>query len=163
MASIEYYATGRRKTSTARVFLRPGKGDITVNRREFARYFTTDALRTQGADEMRAHFPETQVELLHGLMLSLPGGAVLYYGDEVEMGDDYRLGEVPAPVTDVTIGVDPNEGWTVSEAIRAVQAARFLSGTKRTSSSGIEFTIGTAFDDVQQISDSALTSAEVLM
>ena len=47
MASIEYYATGRRKTSTARVFLRPGKGAITVNHREFDRYFTTDALRTQ--------------------------------------------------------------------------------------------------------------------
>ena len=47
MASIEYYATGRRKTSTARVFLRPGKGAITINHREFAQYFPTDALRTQ--------------------------------------------------------------------------------------------------------------------
>ena len=47
MASIEYYATGRRKTSTARVFLRPGKGDITVNHREFSNYFPTEALRTQ--------------------------------------------------------------------------------------------------------------------
>ena len=47
LASIEYYATGRRKTSTARVFLRPGKGDITVNHREFSNYFPTDQLRTQ--------------------------------------------------------------------------------------------------------------------
>ena len=47
MASIEYYGTGRRKTSTARVFLRPGTGAITVNHREFERYFPTDALRTQ--------------------------------------------------------------------------------------------------------------------
>ena len=47
MASIEYYATGRRKTSTARVFLRPGKGTITVNHRDFEKFFTTDALRTQ--------------------------------------------------------------------------------------------------------------------
>jgi small subunit ribosomal protein S9 len=47
LASIEYYATGRRKTSTARVFLRPGKGAITVNHREFEKFFTTDALRTQ--------------------------------------------------------------------------------------------------------------------
>jgi small subunit ribosomal protein S9 len=45
LASIEYYATGRRKTSTARVFLRPGKGTITVNHREFERYFPTDQLR----------------------------------------------------------------------------------------------------------------------
>ena len=47
MASIEYYATGRRKTSTARVFLRPGTGTITVNHREFDKYFPTDALRVQ--------------------------------------------------------------------------------------------------------------------
>ena len=31
MAVIQYYGTGRRKTSTARVFLRPGKGAINVN------------------------------------------------------------------------------------------------------------------------------------
>jgi len=47
LASIEYYATGRRKTSTARVFLRPGKGAITINHREFEQYFPTDSLRTQ--------------------------------------------------------------------------------------------------------------------
>ena len=47
MAVIEYYATGRRKTSTARVFLRPGKGAITVNHREFDKFFPTDAMRTQ--------------------------------------------------------------------------------------------------------------------
>ena len=47
MAQIEYYGTGRRKTSTARVFLRPGDGAITVNHREFDNFFTTDALRTQ--------------------------------------------------------------------------------------------------------------------
>ena len=47
LASIEYYATGRRKTSAARVFLRPGKGAITVNHRAFDKYFTTEALRTQ--------------------------------------------------------------------------------------------------------------------
>jgi small subunit ribosomal protein S9 len=46
LASIEYYGTGRRKTSTARVFLRPGTGAITVNHREFDRFFPTDALRT---------------------------------------------------------------------------------------------------------------------
>jgi small subunit ribosomal protein S9 len=47
LVSIEYYATGRRKTSTARVFLRPGTGTITVNHREFDKYFPTDALRVQ--------------------------------------------------------------------------------------------------------------------
>ena len=47
MPGTEYYGTGRRKTSTARVFLRPGTGAITVNHREFEKFFTTDALRAQ--------------------------------------------------------------------------------------------------------------------
>jgi len=47
LASTEYYATGRRKTSTARVFLRPGQGAITVNHRAFEQFFPTDSLRTQ--------------------------------------------------------------------------------------------------------------------
>ena len=47
MAAAQYYATGRRKTSTARVFLRPGNGAISVNTRAFEAFFTTEALRTQ--------------------------------------------------------------------------------------------------------------------
>ena len=46
MPVTEFYATGRRKTSSARVFLRPGTGSITVNHREFSNYFPTDQLRT---------------------------------------------------------------------------------------------------------------------
>ena len=45
MADIQYYGTGRRKTSTARVYLRPGSGDITINRRAFDEYFPNEALR----------------------------------------------------------------------------------------------------------------------
>ncbi len=35
----QYYGTGRRKTSTARVFLKPGTGKITINNRELEQYF----------------------------------------------------------------------------------------------------------------------------
>jgi small subunit ribosomal protein S9 len=45
MADIQYYGTGRRKTSTARVYLRPGTGDIKINRRAFENYFPNEALR----------------------------------------------------------------------------------------------------------------------
>jgi small subunit ribosomal protein S9 len=47
LSVIQYYATGRRKTSAARVFLRPGTGAITVNSRQFDAYFPTEVLRTQ--------------------------------------------------------------------------------------------------------------------
>ena len=40
-----FYGTGRRKTSTARVFLRPGTGQVTVNERPFENYLPTAALR----------------------------------------------------------------------------------------------------------------------
>lgn len=45
MADIQYYGTGRRKTSTARVYLRPGSGTITVNKRKFNAYFPNEALQ----------------------------------------------------------------------------------------------------------------------
>jgi len=47
LAVIQYYGTGRRKTSTARVFLRPGNGDFTINRRPIEGAFPTEALRSQ--------------------------------------------------------------------------------------------------------------------
>ncbi|HVF50354.1 MAG TPA: 30S ribosomal protein S9 [Pyrinomonadaceae bacterium] len=45
MAEIQYYGTGRRKTSTARVYLRPGTGEVRVNRKTFEQYFPNQALR----------------------------------------------------------------------------------------------------------------------
>ena len=45
MADIQYYGTGRRKTSTARVYLRPGTGEFRVNRKTFEEYFPNQALR----------------------------------------------------------------------------------------------------------------------
>jgi len=45
--TIQYYATGRRKTSTARVFLRPGQGQVTINQRPMDQFFGIEALRMQ--------------------------------------------------------------------------------------------------------------------
>jgi small subunit ribosomal protein S9 len=45
VADIQYYGTGRRKTSTARVYLRPGTGEIQVNKKGFDQYFPNQALR----------------------------------------------------------------------------------------------------------------------
>jgi len=40
--SIQYYGTGRRKTSSARVYFRPGTGTIVVNRKGFDAYFANE-------------------------------------------------------------------------------------------------------------------------
>jgi small subunit ribosomal protein S9 len=45
VASIQYYGTGRRKTAVARVYLRPGGGKITVNKRDFDTYFPNRVLK----------------------------------------------------------------------------------------------------------------------
>jgi small subunit ribosomal protein S9 len=44
-ATEQYSATGRRKTSTARVYLRPGKGDIQINKRSLEQYFGRETAR----------------------------------------------------------------------------------------------------------------------
>ncbi|MCG6968529.1 MAG: 30S ribosomal protein S9 [Gammaproteobacteria bacterium] len=45
MADTQYYATGRRKSSSARVFIRPGTGNITVNKRTLDNYFGRETAR----------------------------------------------------------------------------------------------------------------------
>ena len=45
MATESYYGTGRRKTSSARVFLRPGSGEITVNGRPLDQFFGRETAR----------------------------------------------------------------------------------------------------------------------
>jgi len=45
VAEIQYYGTGRRKTSTARVYLRAGGGDFLINRKAFDTYFPNETLR----------------------------------------------------------------------------------------------------------------------
>ncbi len=45
MPQDQYYGTGRRKSSTARVYLRPGSGNITINMRSLDRYFGRETSR----------------------------------------------------------------------------------------------------------------------
>ncbi|MCH9647398.1 MAG: 30S ribosomal protein S9 [Deltaproteobacteria bacterium] len=45
MSTLQHYGTGRRKTASARVFLRPGSGNINVNGRSFDEYFPNEALK----------------------------------------------------------------------------------------------------------------------
>ena len=45
MATVKYYGTGRRKSSVARVYLVPGTGKITINRRDIDEYFGLETLK----------------------------------------------------------------------------------------------------------------------
>ena len=46
MAIVEYYGTGKRKCSTARVRLLPGTGQVMVNKRDLSQYFKSETQRT---------------------------------------------------------------------------------------------------------------------
>jgi small subunit ribosomal protein S9 len=45
LSELQYYGTGRRKTAQARVFLRPGSGQVTINGRDFENFFPNRVLR----------------------------------------------------------------------------------------------------------------------
>ncbi len=82
MAALQYYATGRRKESTARVFLRPGKGTITVNYREFANYFPTEALRVQ----VRQPLQLTEAGDKFDVVCTVDGGGVTGQAGAIRLG-----------------------------------------------------------------------------
>ena len=78
----KYYGTGRRKTSTARVFLRPGNGAISVNHRAFDAFFPTEALRTQ----IRQPLMLTETADKFDILATVAGGGVSGQAGAVRLG-----------------------------------------------------------------------------
>jgi small subunit ribosomal protein S9 len=79
---LQYYATGRRKESTARVFLRPGKGAITVNQREFGDYFPIESLRVQ----VRQPLLLTETADKFDVLCTVDGGGVNGQAGAIRLG-----------------------------------------------------------------------------
>jgi small subunit ribosomal protein S9 len=82
LPAIEYYATGRRKSAVARVFLRPGSGTITVNRREFNSFFPAEALRTQ----IRQPLLLTETADKFDVLTTVAGGGTAGQAGAVKLG-----------------------------------------------------------------------------
>ncbi len=82
MAVIQYYSTGRRKTSAARVFLRPGQGAISVNRREFNDYFPTESLRVH----VRQPLLLTETADKFDILATVKGGGVAGQAGAIRLG-----------------------------------------------------------------------------
>jgi len=81
-AAVQYYGTGRRKTSTARVFLRPGAGTLTINRRKFEEFFPTEALRTQ----IKTPMVLTETSDKFDVLATVAGGGVSGQAGAVRLG-----------------------------------------------------------------------------
>jgi small subunit ribosomal protein S9 len=81
-AAIQYYGTGRRKTSTARVFLRPGSGTFTINRKPIEQAFPTEALRTQIKQPMRV----TETSDKFDVLATIAGGGIAGQAGALRLG-----------------------------------------------------------------------------
>jgi len=82
VAAVQYYGTGRRKTSTARVFLRPGTGAVTINRRAFEAFFPTEALRMQ----IKTPLVVTETADKFDILATVDGGGVSCQAGAVRLG-----------------------------------------------------------------------------
>jgi small subunit ribosomal protein S9 len=81
-AAIQYYGTGRRKTSTARVFLRPGNGGLVINRKPLEQAFPTEALRTQ----IRQPMLLTETTDKFDILATLSGGGIAGQAGALRLG-----------------------------------------------------------------------------
>jgi len=70
MAENRYYATGKRKTAIARVWLKPGKGNILVNNRKAEEYFDPGYIR----QKIEQPFQATDTKAQFDVMATLHGG-----------------------------------------------------------------------------------------
>ncbi|RNA66202.1 30S ribosomal protein S9 [Alteribacter keqinensis] len=70
MAQVQYYGTGRRKHSVARVRLVPGDGTITINKRDIDEYFDLETLKLI----VKQPLAETETEGTYDIHVTVHGG-----------------------------------------------------------------------------------------
>jgi len=79
---VQYYGTGRRKSSVARIFLRPGSGRFQVNGRPFEEYFVTFAQRNAAKQPLVS----TDTAATFDVIATVDGGGVNGQAGAVKMG-----------------------------------------------------------------------------
>jgi len=86
LSLIQYYGTGKRKTSVARVFLRPGKGDISlyVNKRprQFDEYFNLERQKHMIRQPLRL----TETENKFDIFIRVNGGGLYGQAEAIRLG-----------------------------------------------------------------------------
>src|SRR5437879_3240227 len=89
---VQYYGTGRRKSAIARVFLRPGSGNFTVNGKPFETYFVTEQQRVSAKRSLAL----TETLATFDVLTTVQGGGVAAQADAVKMGSARALLEFNA-------------------------------------------------------------------
>jgi small subunit ribosomal protein S9 len=83
MALEQYYGTGRRKTSTARVYLRPGKGKLEINGEMWNKHFGERPLIEQ---IIKAPLKETHTLTKYDILVNVTGGGVVGQAGAIRHG-----------------------------------------------------------------------------
>ena len=79
---VQYLGTGRRKTSVARVFLRPGNGEIKVNGRGFVQYFPVETCQTTVRQPLLA----TEMADKFDVLITAHGGGLVGQAGAARLG-----------------------------------------------------------------------------
>lgn len=90
--TAQFYGTGRRKSSVARVFLRPGSGNFTVNDRPFEQFFVTEAQRVMAKQALVTAEAATTFDVV----ATVAGGGVNGQAGAVRLGTARALLEFNA-------------------------------------------------------------------
>lgn len=90
MAQVQYYGTGRRKSSVARVRLIPGKGQITINGRPFVDYVPNGAVRLDVLQPLTL----TGTETSYDVVVNVCGGGISGQAGAIRHGITRALLEV---------------------------------------------------------------------
>ena len=90
MAQVQYYGTGRRKSSVARVRLVPGSGKITINDREFADYIPSAAVRLDVLQPLNM----TNTQTSYDVLVNVCGGGIVGQAGAIRHGISRALLEV---------------------------------------------------------------------
>ena len=85
----QWYATGKRKTAVARVFLRPGKGEIVVNGKTTKEYFYTDS----NIIKIDAPLAVTKTQGKFDILVTVCGGGICAQAEAVRHGISKALVE----------------------------------------------------------------------
>ncbi len=80
--TASYRGTGRRKTSVARVILRPGSGEVRVNGRPLERHFPTEAQRLHALEPLRV----VNMEGRFDVVVTVAGGGLTGQSGAVRLG-----------------------------------------------------------------------------
>ena len=90
--SERYYGTGRRKSSVARVYVMPGKGKITINKRDIDEYFGLETLKMV----VRQPIVATETEGKFDIVVNVKGGGTMGQAGAIRHGLSRALLQVDA-------------------------------------------------------------------